>query len=242
VRLGGAALALALALAACGGDASGSRADEVTVFAAASLTEVFRGLAPDARFNFAGSDELATQLREGAPADVYAAASPEYADELHAEGLLDEPRTFATNRLVLVVPSDNPAGIERVADLRRPGVKAVIGAEGVPVGDYARAVLANLGETAVLASVVSHEDDVKGVLAKVAAGEADAGFVYATDARAAAGDVVAIELPREAQADVRYPIAIVADSPRAVQAREFVELVLGERGREALRQAGFGLP
>jgi molybdate transport system substrate-binding protein len=244
VRLGtgGLALVLAAALAACGGEASGGGDEKLTVFAAASLTEVFRKLAPDARFNFAGSDELATQIREGAPADAYAAASLEYAEELHAEGLVDEPRIFATNRLVLVVPLDNPAGIERVADLRGPGVKLVIGAEGVPAGDYARTVLANLGETAVLARVVSHEDDVKGVLGKVAAGDADAGFVYATDARAAAGDVVAIELPAEAQAAIRYPVAIVAGSPRAEQARAFVRLVVGERGREALREAGFGVP
>ena len=134
-------------VAGCGGDdeSSGSELEGLTVFAAASLTESFQELAPDARFNFAGSDELATQIREGAPADVYAAASPRYPDELFEEDLIEEPQIFATNRLVLVVPADNPAGIESVEDLGEEGTKLVVGAEGVPVGDYTRTVLENMG-------------------------------------------------------------------------------------------------
>ena len=225
----------------CGSDGGGS-GPEATVFAAASLTEVFQAIDPDATFSFAGSDELATQIREGAPADVYAAASPRYPDELFEEGLVEKPVVFATNKLVLVVPSGNPAGIESVEDLGADGVKLVIGAEGVPIGDYTRTVLETMGQTAVLSNVVSNEEDVKGVLAKVVSGDADAGFVYATDAKAAGDDVEVIELPESAQATVLYPIAIVtgAEDPDAAQA--FVDLVLGPEGQQALEEAGFGLP
>ena len=236
----GAPCALAAAVALAGGCGGGE--EPLTVFAAASLTEAFTTLDGDARFNFAGSDELATQIREGAEADVYAAASPRYPRELQAEGLVERPRLFATNTLVVVVPADNPAGIRSVADLSVPGVKLVIGAEGVPIGDYAREVLANLGATDALGNVVSTEDDVKGVVGKVAAGEADAGFVYATDARAAGPDVRALELPAEAQAVVEYHVAVVRESERRVQAEGFVERLVGADGRRALERAGFGLP
>lgn len=235
-----AAAALVALLAGCGG-ASGS-GDELTVYAASSLTEAFEGLGTDARFNFAGSDELALQIQEGAPADVYAAASPKHPTELRAANLIEEPQIFATNRLVLIVPADNPAGIEGVPDLAEARVKLVVGAEGVPVGDYTRTVLENLEESRVLENVVSNEDDVKGVVAKVAQGEADAGFVYATDVGPVSEDVTAIELPEEAQARVEYPIAVVSDAPHLEAAREFVDLVLSERGRDALRRAGFGVP
>lgn len=236
--------AVALLAASCGDDddGAGSDLDGITVFAAASLTEVFQEIAPNARFNFAGSDELATQIREGAPVDVYAAASPRHPDELFEEGLLEEPRIFATNRLVLIVPADNPAGIESVEDLAADGVKLVVGAEGVPVGDYTRAVLENMGMTGVLDNVASNEEDVKGVVGKITSGAADAGFVYATDATAAGDDVEAIELPEAAQAAVQYPIAVVAGSENAGAAQGFVDLVLGENGREALATAGFALP
>jgi molybdate transport system substrate-binding protein len=227
-----------LAAAGCGGD------DErkLTVYAAASLTGVFERLDKEARYNFAGSDELATQLREGAEADVYAAASPRYPDELHAEGVVERPAIFATNRLVIVVPADNPADISNLGDLAGDGVKLVIGAEGVPIGDYTRDVLASAGREDVLDSVVSEEKDVKGVLAKIAAGEADAGFVYATDTLAARDDVRTIELPAEIQATVRYPVAIVAESGQKDEARRFVERLRGAEGRRLLREAGFGLP
>jgi molybdate transport system substrate-binding protein len=237
IRRAGLALAALAILAGCGGDD-----DSVTVYAASSLTEVFQKLDPHARLNLAGSDELAAQIEEGAPADVYASASPKYPDQLFERGLIEKPRIFATNRLVLIVPRSNPAGIASVSDLARKGVKLVVGAEGVPVGDYTRTVLGNMKETRVLASVVSNEDDVKGVVAKVAQGEADAGFVYVTDVRPVAEDVRAIELPESAQAQVEYPIAVVRDARHPDAARAFVELVLGERGRQALRAAGFGLP
>jgi molybdate transport system substrate-binding protein len=234
----------ALVLAGCGG--GGDDDEPLTVFAAASLTEVFRELSPETRFNFAGSDELATQIREGARADVYAAASPRYPEELRAEGLVDEPRAFATNRLVLIVPNGNPAGLESVRNVAcapggRPRVKLVIGTTGVPIGDYTRESLASLWRP-VSRCVVSEEEDVKGILGKVALGEADAGFVYATDARAAGDDVRAIELPADLQTDIRYLVTVVADSDQADEARAFVDLLLRDRGRRLLRQAGFGVP
>jgi molybdate transport system substrate-binding protein len=234
-----AAIALATLVGACGGSGSGG---DVTVFAASSLTEVFQALDPAAKFNFAGSDDLATQIEEGANADVYAAASPKYPGKLFDAGLIEKPQIFATNRLVLIVPRDNPAGIESVADLEQEGVKLVIGAEGVPIGDYTRQVLENMSETAVLDNVVSEEDDVKGVVSKVSLGEADAGFVYATDVKPVSDEVTAIQLPADAQAQVEYPIAIVEGARNEVAARAFVELTLGSEGRQALSRAGFGLP
>ena len=238
-------LLAALLLAGCGGD--GGDDEPLTVFAAASLTEVFTELSPETRFNFAGSDELATQIREGARADVYAAASPRYPEELRDEGLVAEPRTFATNRLVLIVPRDNPAGLDSVWDVAcgppggQPRVKLVIGAGGVPIGDYTRAALATRWRP-VSRCVVSEEEDVKGVVGKVALGEADAGFVYATDARAAGDDVRTIELPAGLQADVRYLVAVVRGSDQTNEARAFVDLLLRDRGRRLLREAGFGVP
>ncbi|HJS69547.1 MAG TPA: molybdate ABC transporter substrate-binding protein [Gaiellaceae bacterium] len=237
-------VAVAFVAASCGGDDDGAGSDleGVTVFAAASLTEVFAAIAPNVTFNFAGSDELATQIREGAPADVYAAAGPRYPDELFEEDLIGEPQIFATNRLVLIVPADNPAGIESVEDLLKDGVKLVVGAESVPIGDYTRTVLETMGMTDVLENVVSNEEDVKGVVGKIRSGAADAAFVYVTDATAAGNNVEAIELPEEAQAVVQYPIAVVADSENAEAAQEFVDLVLGEDGQAALATAGFGPP
>jgi molybdate transport system substrate-binding protein len=234
-------LGAALIVASCGGDdAASDEPEALTVFAAASLTEVFQELAPEVTFNFAGSDELATQIREGASADVYAAAGPRYPEELAAQGFLEAPQIFATNRLVVAVPADNPAGIESVDDLAADGVRVVIGAEGVPVGDYTRSVLETMGAEDVLANVVSNEEDVKGVVGKVVSGDADAGFVYVTDAAAAGGDLRAIELP--AQPLIEYPIGIVTASQNYEAAENFVELVLGEEGRQALKDAGFGLP
>jgi molybdate transport system substrate-binding protein len=237
-------LAIALAVASCGAgdDDTGRGLEGLTVFAAASLTEAFEEIAPDVTFNFAGSDELATQIREGAPADVYAAASPRYPDDLFAEGLVEEPQVFATNRLVLIVPPDNPGAIESVEALTADGVRLVVGAEGVPIGDYTRTVLESLGLADALGNVVSNEEDVKGVVGKVASGAADAGFVYVTDAAAAGDDVEAIELPQEAQAVVRYPIAAVVSSEHSEAARAFVDLILSEAGQEALADAGFGPP
>jgi molybdate transport system substrate-binding protein len=230
-------LAVVVLVVGCGGARAGD--ERLTVYAAASLTEVFQQLAPDARFNFAGSDELATQIREGARADVYAAASPRYPAELHDEGLVEVPRVFTTNRLVVVLPADNPAEIHSLDDLAREGVKLVIGAEGVPIGDYTRAVLRASGRTDVLEQVVSQEEDVKGVLGKVRLGEADAGFVYATDARAGGSAVQTIELPASVQAEVRFSVAILRSTERHEDAEAFVELLFSPHGQDLLQQAGF---
>lgn len=228
------AIAFALAGAGCAGD---DENDQLTVFAAASLTEVFQELAPDVRFNFAGSDALATQIREGAPADVYAAADARHVLALFRAGLVERPRILAANQVVLAVPRANPARIRSMRDLARPGVKLVIGAKGVPVGDYTRRALAKTRfGRAVLRNVVSEEDDVKGVLAKVALGEADAGFVYASDVASARDKVQAVY---PAIANPVYGIAIVRDTHQRDDAVEFVDLVLGRKGQRALLRAGF---
>ena len=227
-------------LAGCGG--SGSASEPLDVYAAASLAAVFPEIDPDARFSFAGSDELATQVREGAPADVYAAASSKHPQELYEEGLVEEPVTFASNRLVLIVPRSNPAAIESIEDVAQPGTKLVVAAEGVPVGEYTRTMLEKLGLSPALANVVSNEDDVKGVVGKVALGEADAGFVYATDVTPVADRVRAFELPDAAQPPIEYQVAVVAGSDDAADARAFVDQLRSAEARRALERAGFVVP
>jgi molybdate transport system substrate-binding protein len=223
--------------------ASTSAGGRITVFAAASLTQVFANLDPSPRYSFAGSDELAVQLQQGAPADVYAAASPKFPELLYRKGLLQRPVTFATNKLVVIVPSSNPAHIRSVYDLRRSGVRVVIGDKSVPIGAYTRQILDKLGiADAVLENVVSEETDVKGIVTKVALGEADAGFVYVTDAKVAAAQLRNVSLPTRAQPRVRYEIAVVKASGHRAAARAFVRRVLSARGRALLKRAGFGLP
>ncbi len=220
----------------------GLAAAKLTVFAAASLTGVFPQIDKAPRYSFAGSDQLAFQIEQGAPADVYAAASSKYPQQLHAKGLVSKPRVFATNELVLIVPRANEAGIRSVYDLRKRGLRIVIGAKGVPVGAYTRKALAALGLSSVLKNVVSEESDVKAVVAKVALGEADAGFVYRTDARAAARDLRQLSLPPRARPKIAYELAVVKGAKHLQAAQAFVARVLGARGRLALRRAGFGLP
>lgn len=214
-----------------------------TVYAAGSLTQVFPQISAHPRYSFAGSDQLALQIRQGAPADVYASASPKYTQLLYQDGLVDKPVTFARNRLIVIVPKSNPADIHSVYDLRRNGVKVVIGDQGVPIGSYTRQLLDTLGiKDAVLHNVVSQETDVKGIVSKVALGEADAGFVYRTDAKPVSARVEKIFLPTWAQPPIRYQIAIVKSTARQVEARSFIRKVLSKRGRLLLRRAGFGLP
>src|SRR5205809_179340 len=181
---------LALVLAGCGGGG------KLRVDAASSLTEVFQQLDPKAQFDFAGSDALAFQLEQGAKADVYASASPKYPEKLYREKLVEKPVVFATNTVVLIVPRGNPGHVRGLSSLMNPKVKLVLGAQGVPVGDYSRKILAGFcrgRKRCPRARIVSEEQDVKGVVAKVALGEADAGFVYATDVAPAGGKVLAIE-------------------------------------------------
>jgi molybdate transport system substrate-binding protein len=235
-------IGIAIALLGLVSGCSGSDSEPLDVYAAASLAEVFAEIDQGARFSFAGSDELATQIREGAPADVYAAASSKYPQELFAEGLVAEPVTFATNRLVLVVPRANPGAIESIEDVLQAGTKLVIAAEGVPVGDYTRQVLEDQGWNAALDNVVSNEDDVKGVVGKITLGEGDAGFVYATDAAVAGDDVTVIELPEGSQPPIEYQIAVVAASENAEAAQAFVDQILGPDGQAQLEAAGFVVP
>jgi molybdate transport system substrate-binding protein len=215
----------------------------VSVFAAASLTSVFPRVDAAPRYSFGGSDQLAMQIRQGAPADVYAAASPKYAHLLYRDGLLEKPVVFATNRLIVLVPRSNPARIRSVYDLRRSGVKVAIGARTVPVGSYTRQVLDRLGiADAVIENVVSEETDVKGIVAKVALGEADAGFVYATDAKPVSTKVRTVALPARAQPPIRYVIGVVKGSQHVAGGRAFVRKVLSKRGRILLKRAGFVVP
>ena len=217
--------------------------DPVTVYAAASLTEPLPRIAPGARFQFAGSNQLTLQIRQGAPADVFASASPIYTQQLYREGLVERPHTFATNSLVLAVPRRNPAAVRSVYDLaKRPKLKLVVAGAKVPVGLYTREVLKRLGLLHVLRKAVSQEPDVKGIVGKLALGEADAGFVYATDVRAAGARLVAIPLPRRAQPTIRYEVAVVKGTRNRAGAFELVADLLGVDGRRELARAGFGLP
>ncbi|MFL5919475.1 MAG: molybdate ABC transporter substrate-binding protein [Gaiellaceae bacterium] len=234
---------VAVALAALVLPASVSSATPITVLAAASLAEVLPRIAKAPRYSFAGSDQLALQIRQGAPADVYASASPKYAELLYRDGLVLKPVVFATNRLIVLVPRSNPADIRTVYDLRRSGVKVVIGDRSVPIGTYTRQILDALGiGSEVAKNVVSEETDVKGIVTKVALGEADAGFVYRTDARAVASRTRPIAVPGWAQPPIRYELAVVTSSSHRAAARAFVAKVKSQRGRRVLTRAGFGAP
>jgi molybdate transport system substrate-binding protein len=238
-------LFVALLLSALLPGASSARPEQpggpLSVFAAASLTEVFPAIDKRPQYQFAGSDQLAFQIQQGAPADVYAAASPKYPELLYQQGLVQKPIQFATNTLVLIVPKGNPAGIHSVTDLTKPGVKLVIGDAGVPVGAYTRTVLNTLGITAaVMKNVVSQETDVKGVLAKVALGQADAGFVYVTDAKSVLGKIGVIRLRESAQPHVIYEVAVVKNSQHLAAAYAFVTRLIRPRGQLTLVKYGFG--
>lgn len=237
------AVAALFALAALVLPSATAAGDNFTVYAAASLTEVFPQISKTPRYSFAGSDQLAMQIRQGAPADVFASASPKYTQLLYQDGLVRKPVTFATNKLVVIVPKSNPAGIHSVYDLRRSGVKVVIGDQSVPIGSYTRQLLDTLGiKDAVLHNVVSQATDVKAIVAQVALGQADAGFVYVTDARPVASRVQNVFLPAWAQPPIRYQVAMVSSSARRIEARSFVKRLLSKRGRRLLKRAGFGLP
>jgi molybdate transport system substrate-binding protein len=241
----------ATALAGCGGnDASGSGgAPTLKVSAAASLKQAFTTYgdgfaAAQARFSFAGSDELAAQIRAGARPDVFAAANAKLPDALYADGLLEKPVAFARNRLVLAVPSDHPK-IQRLEDLTRTGVTLAVGAPAVPVGAYTRKVLGGLPAAqskAILGHVRSNEPDVAGVVGKVSQGAVDAGFVYVTDVKAAGGRLRAIELPASLRPEVVYEAAVVKGTEHPQQARAFVRGLLSGAGRQALDSAGFERP
>jgi len=224
-------VAAVVATAGCGGSSG-----QVTIYAASSLTEAFQEIDPEARFNFASSGQLAAQIEEGAKADVYASADPHYARQLFRDDLAERPRLLVANQLVLAVPRSNPAGIRRLGDLSRRGVKLVLAAAGVPAGDYARrALAAHRDGPAILANVVSEEDDVKSVLGKLELGEADAGFVYSSDVVTADGRVRAVY---PAIANPSYAIQIVRGG-NDDRASAFLERVFSRAGQQALLRAGF---
>jgi molybdate transport system substrate-binding protein len=233
------ALAVLVASVVAGTAAAQVETTPATVFAAASLTDAFPKVAPHARFSFAGSNTLAAQIRQGAPADVFASANRTLPEALHTDGFCSKPVVFTRNTLVLIVPSSNPAGIRSVYDLRRKGIKLVIADMGVPVGSYTLQVLKNMNLSGVLKNVVSRENDVREVLAKIALNEADAGFVYSTDARTVPKKVKVLKIPAWAQPKVQYGICVVSASHNKTGANAFIKRVLSPAGQKILLRYGF---
>jgi molybdate transport system substrate-binding protein len=253
----------ALLLVACGlpaGQTNRSQPTaELTVFAAASLTEAFGEIgrrfdaanATTTSFNVAGSHQLAQQIIQGAPADVFASANTRQMDEVIATGAIanDAAQTFVTNRLVVIYPADNPANLRTLADLAGPDVHIVLADAAVPVGQYSLEFLARASELpeypatyseTVLANVVSYEENVRAVLAKVQLGEADAGIVYSSDiSRVAAARVGRINIPDALNTIAAYPIAPLVDAPSGQLAQRFVEYVLSADGQRLLADYGF---
>jgi len=234
-----AALLAALALASCGGDDQ-----PLKVSAAASLKTALTDYDSDARFSFAGSDELAAQIRQGAKPDVFASANTKLPDQLYADGLVEKPVTFARNRLVLAVPAGG-GDVEALTDIENPGTTLAIGSETVPIGSYTRTVLGRLPESEsskILKNVRSEEPDVAGIVGKLTQGAVDAGFVYISDVRASSGKLKAIELPDSLQPSVAYGAAVVKGTKHADDAKAFVDGLLEGGGKQALLDAGFEPP
>jgi molybdate transport system substrate-binding protein len=248
--------ALLLAGAGCGtGDSGGSSAGSggskptLTVSAAASLNKAFTAYGRQfhdatARFSFAGSDELAAQIRQGIKPDVYAAANTKLPEQLYAKGLVEKPTVFAGNRLVLAVPSGQTK-VGSLADIEKPGVTVAVGSASVPVGSYTRKVLDKLPGSrrhAILTNVRSEEPDVAGIVGKLTQGAVDAGFVYISDVRGAGGRLKAIELPADLQPSVAYGAAVVKGAQHPAQAKAFIDGLVSGAGERALKDAGFEPP
>lgn len=241
---------------ACGAAPASS---EIHVFAAASLTDAFAEIGkhfeatnPGATvsFNFAGSQQLAQQIAQGAPADVFASANQQQMQVVIRSGQVASgtERTFARNRLVVIVPKDNPAGLKELKDLARPNLKLVLATKQVPVGGYALDFLAKASKlpeytaaysATVLANVVSYEENVKSVLSKVALGEADAGIVYTSDIALDTSKVGRIDIPDNLNTIATYPIAAIRGSRQAGLAQRFVDYVLSAPGQQILVKYGF---
>ncbi len=222
------------------GRATSATRAQLTVYAAASLTDVFPAIDKSEQYSFAGSNALAAQIQQGAPADVFASANLTLPSGLFQKGLCSKPDVFTRNTLVIVVPKSNPADIHNIYNLTKPGVKIDIAAKGVPVGSYTLQILDNMNlSSAVLKNVVSQETDVREVLSKVALGEADAGFVYSTDAKTVPGQVKVIKIPAWAQPKVQYGICVVAGSSQKSAARAFIKRVLSKAGQKKLHRFGF---
>ena len=266
-RAGLAAVAVAgllVGVAGCGSDSSDSNDSSsagsspsgsagvtgtVTVFAAASLTELFTALGKQVeaknpgstvRFNFGGSSALAQQIVSGAPADVFAAASEKTMQTaVDAQAVAGTPIVFARNQLAIAVPPDNPAKIAALADLAKPGVKVALCAPQVPCGDAAVKVQKATGVTI---KPVTQEQDVKAALTKVKLGEVDAALVYKTDVKSAGTSVTGIDFPESAKAINTYPVAVLAKAPNSAGAKAFADYVLSADGKAALTAAGFQTP
>jgi molybdate transport system substrate-binding protein len=243
-------LLLVLPLAACGGGDGGAEDEgggggELTVLAAASLTNVYEDLGGqfesdhdvDVTFSFGSSTDLAAQAADGAPGDVLATADEASLQVAEDADVTGEVTPFATNVLVVVTPPDNPAGIESLDDLA--GATWVRCADEVPCGRVALAVLEDHGVTAEPASL---EDDVRATLDKVVSGEAEAGLVYASDAAASGDDVATVEIPGAEEQLTTYYVSTLQQSEDADLAQEWVDLVTSEAGQRALTDAGFTLP
>ena len=236
-----AALALAVGVSAAGASAGSDRATAgITVYAAASLTDVFPKIDPDATYSFAGSNALATQITNGAPADVFASANTTLPQQLYAAGTVEKPVVFTRNTLVGIVPKSNPQNIQSIYDMTKPGVKIDIANSAVPVGSYTLQIWKQMGLTSQMtANVVSQETDVRVVLQKVQLGQADAGFVYSTDAQTVPGDVTVIPVPAWAQPKVAYSMAVVTKSPNQQAAQAFVDVVMSPAGQAWMLKYGF---
>ena len=245
--------AVSFLVAGCSPSAPGSQRPitELTVFAASSLSAAFTQLGTDFQeerpdikvvFNFGSSTDLAHQISSEGTADVFASASGSAMDTVAAEPGVSDRANFATNHLVIITPPDNPAGVVSLDSLTSP-MAIVIGAEGVPVGDYTRQMLDAEGlEHAVLTNVVSNEPDDASIVAKVESGEVDAGIVYASDIPITAGKVHTVEIPLRINITATYPIAVVSGSEHEADARAFVAFVLGDHGQVVLDSHGFDPP
>lgn len=245
---------LSLFLSACGG--ASNTPHTLTVYAAASLTDVFTEIGKTFEaehsgvsvvLNFGGSQNLRTQIEQGAPADVFASANAKEMDTLVAQEFISAgaPRIFLTNHLVVILPKDNPAGIASLEDLGRPNLKLVLAAEEVPAGRYARQILENLNsmfgvdyKDKVLANVVSNEDNIRQAVTKIQLGEADASIVYVSDALAVP-ELQRIEIPAEVNVLAEYPIAPLVESANSELANEFIAYVLSPAGQATLEKWGF---
>ena len=239
--------------AGCGGDSgaksSGKGSTTLFVFAGASLTETFTALGKTfesahpgvvVKFNFGGSSTLAQQITQGAPADVFAAASPATMKTVtDAKDATGQPTVFVRNRLEIAIPPSNPGRVNTLKDLTNPRLKVVECAPEVPCGTAAAKALAAAKLTV---KPVSQEQDVKAALSKVQLNEADAALVYRTDVKSAAGKVTGIDFPEAAKAINDYPIATLAKAPQPTLANQFVQLVLSDQGKAVLTQAGFESP
>jgi len=245
--------ALALVGTSCGSDSRGSASStptgDITVFAAASLTaaytevgDAFEAANPgtNVAFSFAASSDLATQIDQGAPADVYASADQTNMNELvDAGNSAGDPQVFATNSLQIIVEKGNPKSITTLADLAKDGVIYVTCAPEVPIGEYAAQVLTN---ASVAVTPASLEDNVKGIVTKVTAGEADAGIVYTTDVIAAGADAQGVDIPAGVNVIAQYPVVVAKTAPNPAGAQAFVDFVLGDHGRQILAKYGFANP